>query len=142
MLPMRVMQRVNGGHPFDSALSRWTRDWDSFFGEMNETGIRVDVRQDGDDLVIHADVPGLSREDIDITVENNVLTVSGSYNKESEEENARYHIRERRHGSFSRSFRLPQSADGEKVEASLTNGVLTLRVPTREEAKPRKIEVK
>ena len=77
-----------------------------------------------------------------ITVEDNVLTIAGEYKSESDQENAHYHIRERGHGRVSRSFRLPETADGEKVAANLAHGILTLRVPTREEAKPRKIEVK
>lgn len=143
MLANRASSRpVRFGHP----LARWTREFDDVLGRplgwTDEYGFRVDVRQDGEDLVIEAELPGRTRDDIDITVEDNVLTIATEHKHETEDEKAQYHIRERRYGKASRSFRLPKTADGENVSANLTNGVLTLRVPTREEAKPRKIEVK
>ena len=129
------------------------RDLDSFFGRMIDVPepvrFNVDIRQDGDDLILEADVPGLTKDDLgctsddlNITVEDNVLTISGEYKNTSEDKQEHYHIRERRYGKFSRSWTLPNTADGEKVNATLVNGVLTLKFPTREEAKPRRIEVK
>jgi HSP20 family protein len=148
MLPVRVFQNcVNDA--CSSPLSAWSRLprlFDEMFeGSMWPTGagvLPVDIRQAGDNWLIEAEVPGLARENVNIEVENNVLTISGKYASENKTENAEYHVRERRTGEFSRSFRLPQTADSEKIEAALTNGVLTLRVPTREEAKPRRIELK
>lgn len=147
MMPMRVC-RTNGNtgqlDPF-SALSRWSRDLDRFFDRSVEGAsakFPVDIREEGDHLVIEAELPGVSRDDLDITVENSVLTVKHEKQGEASQEQKQYHLRERWQGSYSRSFRLPETIDSEKVEANLSNGVLTLRFPTREEAKPRKIEVK
>ena len=148
MLPVRFVQsRLSDVFP-DSVhgLARWTRDLDRVFDEVLGPSARsafpVDVRQEGDDWLIEAELPGLSREDIEITVENGVLTIAGEINKSEEHEKTGYHICERRHGKFSRSFKLPSSADGEQVNANLKHGILTLRIPTRAEAKPRRIEVK
>lgn len=127
-------------------LSRWTRNMDEFFagalGVGMDPGVRVDIREVGEDIVIEAEVPGLTRDDIDISVENGVLTISGQFKAAEQSDGACYHLRERRTGSFSRSFRLPPTSDPDKVEAALQNGVLTVTVPTREEAKPRKITVR
>ena len=148
MLPVRVFRNGPSGayaSPF-GALDRWSRDLDGFFDRAIEgtshTRFPVDVRQEGDDLVLEAELPGLTREEIEITAEDNVLTIASEHKGETEEKNENYHVRERWRGSFSRSFQLPTTADAEKVAAKLENGILTLRVPTREEAKPRKIEVK
>ncbi|MHC4798279.1 MAG: Hsp20/alpha crystallin family protein [Planctomycetota bacterium] len=79
---------------------------------------------------------------IEITAEQNVLTISAKYNEENKEEKENYHLRERKCGQVSRSFRLDATADTENVSANLTNGILTLRIPTKPEAKPKKIDVK
>ena len=148
MLPIRLFKSC-GGVGWATPLSTLVRRslefddvFDRAFGWVADGGFHIDVRQDGDELVIDADVPGLSKDDLEITVENNVLTVAGEYKSATDEENAHYHIRQRRRGRFSRSLRLPETADGEKVTAELEKGVLTLRVPTREEAKPHRIDVK
>jgi HSP20 family protein len=145
MLPVRTLRcGFDGGFP--ATFRSLSRDLDSFFGRTTDfpgpVRFNVDIRQDGDDLVVEADVPGLTKDDLEITVEDNVLTISGEYKNATEDKQGSYHIRERRYGKFERSWTLPKTADGEKVSAGLTNGVLTLRIPTREEAKPRRIEVK
>lgn len=148
MLPVRVLQNcVND--VCSAPLSTWSR-LPRLFDEMFEGALRqngvgalpVDIRQEGDKWVIEAEVPGIARDDLNITVENGVLTIGGKYAEETKNENAEYHVRERRTGEFSRSFRLPKTADSENVTAGLVNGVLTLTIPTREEAKPRRIELK
>jgi HSP20 family protein len=101
----------------------------------------LDVRQDGDTWVLEAEVPGLRQDDLDIQVENGVLTISGERKTASDAPDTRYYLRERRGGKFSRSVVLPETADGERVTAELANGILTLRIPTREDAKPRRIPV-
>jgi HSP20 family protein len=83
----------------------------------------------------------MSREDIDITVENFVLTVKGEKKLSHEVKEEHYHHLERRYGTFSRSFSLPQTVDSSRVAAEYKNGVLTVRLPLREEAKPRTIKV-
>ena len=123
----------------------WTRGLDRFFEDvltpMASGSFAADVRQEGSDLVVEAELPGLSKEQVNITVEDGVLTIAAEVNKETEEKNEHYYVRERRTGQLQRSFRLPPTADGEKINATLENGLLTLRIPTREEAKPRRIAV-
>lgn len=102
----------------------------------------VDIYQTGEhELVLKAELPDLSREDIDITVENFVLTIRGEKKSASDVKDEQYHHAERRYGAFSRSFSLPQTVDASKVAAEYKNGVLTVRLPLREEAKPRQIKV-
>lgn len=102
----------------------------------------VDIYQTSDrELVLKAELPEMSREDIDITVENFVLTIKGDKKLSSEMKEEQFHHVERRYGAFSRSFSLPQTVDSTKVSAEYKHGVLTVRLPLREEAKPRSIKV-
>jgi len=102
----------------------------------------VDIYQTGDqEVVLKAEIPDMNREDLDITVENFVLTIKGEKKFSNEVKEEQYHHVERRYGSFSRSFSLPQTVDAGKVAAEYKNGVLTIRLPLREEAKPRQIKV-
>ena len=102
----------------------------------------VDIYQTGDhELVLKAELPDMTREDIDITVENGTLTIKGEKKFASEVKDEQFHRVERRYGTFSRSFSLPQTVDAGKVAAEYKNGVLTVRLPLREEAKPRQIKV-
>ena len=102
----------------------------------------VDIFQtDGHELVLKAELPDMSRDDIDINVENFVLTIKGEKKASSEVKDEQYHHIERRYGTFSRSFSLPQTVDSTRVSAEYKNGVLTVRLPLREEAKPRSIKV-
>jgi HSP20 family protein len=102
----------------------------------------VDIFQTGDqEVVLKADLPDMAREDIDITVENFVLTIKGEKKFAHDVKEEQYHHVERRYGTFSRSFSLPQTVDAAKVAAEYKNGVLTVRLPLREDAKPRQIKV-
>jgi HSP20 family protein len=102
----------------------------------------IDIFQtEGHELVLKAELPDMSREDIDINIENFVLTIKGDKKASSEVKDEQYHHSERRYGSFSRSFSLPQTVDASRVSADYKNGVLTVRLPLREEAKPRSIKV-
>lgn len=92
-------------------------------------------------LIITAEVPGIKPEDIDISVVNDLLTISGERTPEQVEENVRYHRRERGCGKFARSIQLPFAVDANKVEASFENGVITINLPRKEEEKPKKIKV-
>ena len=101
----------------------------------------VDIFQNGEhEVVLKAELPDMIREDIDITVENGTLTIKGEKKLPGERED-QFHRIERRYGTFSRSFSLPQTVDTSKVAADYKNGVLTVRLPLREEAKPRQIKV-
>jgi len=102
----------------------------------------VDVFQTGDqELVLKAELPEMNREDIGITVENFVLTLTGEKKFSNEIKEEQFHHVERRYGTFSRSFSLPHTVDANKVSAEYKDGVLTVRLPLREEAKPRQIKV-
>ncbi len=139
MFPIRAMNRCEAT-PFD-ALARWSRDLDRFFNDVLPAGgsLPMDVHQEGEHLVIEAEVPGLKKEDVEITVENGVLTISAGREGQVEDRQEGYYVRERRSGKVTRSFTLPNTYDVESVEANLTDGLLTLRIPTREEATPRLI---
>lgn len=102
----------------------------------------VDIYQDGDnELVLSAELPDMSREDIDITVDNGTLTIKGEKKLPAAVKEDQYRRIERRYGAFSRSFSLPPTVDATKVAAEYRNGVLTVKMPLREEARPRQIRV-
>jgi HSP20 family protein len=102
----------------------------------------VDIYQNGDhEVVLKAELPDMTREDIDITVDNGTLTIRGEKKFSGEVNEEAFRRIERRYGTFSRSFSLPQTVDTARVGAEYKNGVLTVRLPLREEAKPRQIKV-
>ncbi len=102
----------------------------------------LDVYETEDKLVVSADLPGIEPSDVEVSVEDSTLTVSGSREFSSETKEENYHRIERRYGSFSRSITLPATVDTEKVQASFDKGVLTIEVPKVEKAKPKKVEIK
>lgn len=101
----------------------------------------VDIKEEPQHFLIEADIPGVNPKDIEITMDNGVLTIKGERKVESQEEGKNYKRVERLHGSFYRRFSLPDTADSEKVSASGKNGVLHISIPKREVAKPRQITV-
>ena len=123
-------------------IVRWDPFRDFGFATGNSWVPPVDIYQTGEhELVLKAELPDLSREEIDITVENFVLTLKGEKKLATEVKEEQFHHIERSYGSFSRSFSLPRTVDATKVSADYKNGVLTVRLPLREEAKPRQIKV-
>ena len=123
-------------------IVRWDPFRDFGFAEANTWMPPVDIFQTGDhELVLKAELPDMSREDIDVTVENFVLTIKGEKKASNEVKDEQYHHVERRYGSFSLSFSLPTTVDPNRVSAEYKNGILTVRLPLREEAKPRSIKV-
>ena len=102
----------------------------------------VDVRETKDALEIAAELPGLEPKDVEVSVENGILTLRGSRQFEKATEGETYHRVERAYGSFERSFSLPTNVDSEKVKAVYRHGVLHLTLPKREEAKPKSIAIK
>jgi HSP20 family protein len=105
-------------------------------------GLALDIQADKDDYVIRANVPGLKADDLHIEVMDNTVTVSGELRSERREEKDNYLLQERRYGQFSRTVSLPTTVNPGKAEAIVDNGVLTLRLPKAEEAKPKAITVK
>ena len=124
-------------------IVRWDPFRDFGFTSGSPTWVPpVDIFQTGDhELVLKAELPDMTREDIDITVENFVLTIKGEKRLSTEVKEEQFHHVERRYGAFSRSFSLPRTVDSSKVSAEYKNGVLTIKLPLREEAKPRQIKV-
>ena len=131
------------GDPFD-AFDRITRLFEDGGASSAgpAVGCNVDVREDEGHYYFVAELPGLSKDEIDITLEDGVLTISGEKKNEHAEEKNGYHLRERGYGKFSRSFRLPTEVNPDKVGAHLKDGLLTLTLDKAEQIKPKKIEVK
>ena len=103
---------------------------------------RVDIRETDEALLVQAELPGIDKKDVKLEVRDGVLTLSGErrYEKDVKEENV--HRIERSYGSFARSFSLPTNVDAEKVEAHMKDGVLEVRLPKRESAKPKAIAIR
>ena len=142
------------------ALVRWDpiRELDSLQGDMNRLFDRffdgrtangtsrrwipaMDLLETEDHLVLRGDLPGLTEDDIDIEIKDNVLTVSGERKAENEEKSEGYYRVERSFGNFSRSLTLPQGVDTGKVEANFDKGVLEVRIPKPAEAKPTRVQI-
>ena len=102
----------------------------------------VDITEDDKEYLIKADLPEVKKEDVKLTVQNGVMTISGERKYEKEEKGKKYHRVEREYGSFMRNFTLPEAADGSKVSAEYKDGVLRVHLPKSEKAKPKGIEVK
>lgn len=101
----------------------------------------VDIYESENEIILEAELPGLSREDFEVSIENNVITLRGNREFNKREEGDNYHRVERAYGAFTRSFSLPRSISAESTTADFRNGVLKVSLPKREEAKSRKIEV-
>ncbi len=136
-----MLSPFRGRRGFYDPLSEVNRMVDDMFGnlmrrpggqqgaqQLAEWAPAIDVVTKDSDLVIRAELPGVKQEDVDITLENNVLTISGERKAEQEEERGGYHVRERRYGSFSRSLALPEGLDESKIHARYDNGVLEVTV--------------
>jgi HSP20 family protein len=121
---------------FESALSG-TSIWQPVSWDL-----ALDVVETEDEYTVKASLPGINPDDLEITYTNNTLTIKGEVREEKESEGARYHLRERRYGSFARSITLPAGVEADKIEASYEAGVLKLRLPKAEEVKPKRIAIK
>jgi HSP20 family protein len=102
----------------------------------------VDIFENKDQIVLEAELPGMKPEDVNISIENNVLTIHGERKFEKKDEGDNFHRVERSYGSFTRSFTLPPTVSSENAQAEFENGLLRLTLAKREEAKPRRIEIK
>ena len=111
-------------------------------GQLAQWAPAVDVLTKDDGLVIRAELPGLKQEDVDITLQNGILTISGEHKVDEEAERGNYHVRERRYGSFRRSMTLPEGTDESKVRARFEDGVLEVTVEGAAiEQAPKRIEI-
>jgi HSP20 family protein len=107
-----------------------------------EYSLALDVSENEEQFTVVAAVPGVSPADLEITLTDNVLTIRGELRQEQEREQERVHLRERRYGRFVRSLTLPVPVQDEQIEAHYEQGVLTLRLPKAEQAKPKRIDIK
>jgi HSP20 family protein len=125
------------------AIVRWSDPFRDFAHLAGDAWLPpVDIYQnDNHEVVLKAELPDMTREDIDITIDSGTLTIKGEKKRSTEVREDQVHRIERRYGAFSRSFSLPRTVDATKVAADYRNGVLTVRLPLREEARPRQIKV-
>ncbi len=133
-----------------TATKVWQDDMDrmlrQFFGDADASlagafSPALDVKETDDGFTLHVELPGVKAEDVEVSLEDNVLTVAGERNFYDETDGEGYRRIERRFGKFHRAVRLPDRVSPDKVEATYTDGILTVNVPKAEEAKPRKITV-
>ena len=110
-------------------------------GEMEGWAIPLDVVQEGDNIVVHASLPGVSPSDLNVTIENDVLTIRGQTTSEAERNDGKYLMRERHAGSFHRSLRLPDTLDVEKAQSNYDHGVLTISFPRLEAKQARQLSI-
>jgi len=152
-LPTRV-HRGQNHDPFEGAQREFDTMLNRFFGgrEIGAAGgnggllapYAVDVREDGDHIYVEAELPGFKKDEVDITLENQTLTIAAERRHEAKQGNEKKGellLHERRYTRFLRSFTLPPTVDEQSVNAKLTDGVLTITLNKREETKPRKITV-
>ena len=150
MLPVRIYRsnepfwpHLTGGpglldRPFDRLLN-------DAFGPASGSAVepwKTDIWEDDQRVYVEMEVPGFSDKDVDVDVDKGVLTVKGHQQEDHNHKDRTYHLAERREGRFSRSFRLGKNVDGGKVSAKLKDGILTIELPKRAEAKSRRVEVK
>ena len=121
------MWRGFGGDPSGPAVEGWS--------------VPLDVIREGDSIAVHASLPGVDPAQIDVSVEDSVLTIAAATQSESENTQGEYLMRERRSGSFRRSLRLPDAVDADSIRPVYKNGVLTITIPKPESRKSRKLEV-
>jgi HSP20 family protein len=129
---MRRMMNRFVDEAFDRQVTGWAPE---------EWGLALDVSETADQYVVKASIPGINPDDLEITFNNDVLTIKGEIQSEEESEDRRYHLRERRYGRFSRSLTLPTKIDADKISANYETGVLTLTLPKAEEAKSKRIAI-
>jgi HSP20 family protein len=111
-------------------------------GPLGEFAPSFEVKETNDAFIFTADLPGVKQEDLEVSLTGNRLTVSGKRESEKRDEADTYYMYERSYGSFSRAFTLPREADVDQCDAQLRDGVLTLRLPKKSEAQPRRIDVR
>ncbi len=144
------MSLIRYSHPMMHLQQQINRMFDQFdndlFGRMEGLGEGmftppVDIKEDADAYTVHLEVPGVTQDHLHLSLQDNVLTIKGSKEQKQESGEGRYRRIERSYGSFSRSLSLPRNVDATRVEANLEDGVLEVRLPKREESKPRQINV-
>ncbi len=146
----QLTRREMGLRPWDNLREEMDQLFSRFFGSEGEMAggamfsPSLDLSETDDEIEVRLDLPGFKPEEIDVDLNQDVLTVSGEHSEEKEEkeDGRRYHRIERRMGSFRRSVSLPASVQEDKVDASFRDGVLTIKMPKAEESRSRRIPVK
>lgn len=145
---MTVLTRWDPFRELNAIQNRMNRVLDDWYGSRGDEAMTtaafmppVDIYEDEHAVELRLEIPGVDEKDLDIRVENNVLTVSGERKFEKEEKEENFRRVERRYGSFSRSFTLPNAVSTEDVNASYDSGVLKIRLAKRAEAKPKQIKI-
>lgn len=154
--PTTVFDSLTGlrdemNHLFDEFFSGVERRTPSMFrgyepawllGRRGEMSPAVDVSEDDKAITLTAELPGMKEEDVEVVLRDDMLTVKGEKKSAREENKENYHLTERRYGSFERTFRLPETADADKIKAAIDDGVLTVTVPKKAEAKKAEKKIK
>lgn len=126
---------------FDDLFNRLWRGGDGIQETPEAWGIPLDVVRTGDEVIVKASLPGVPKDKVDVTIEDNVLTIRAEIAEEAQREDTGYLLKERRTGSFYRAVRLPETVDTEKAKSTYTDGVLRITLPKVEEKKARKLAI-
>ena len=139
--PKKIMKLIQCERPGFGRLANLQDELDRLFGAQAVWAPALDVQEDKDNYVFRAELPGLKREDIDVSLQDDVLVISGERKVETVNEGVEVHRQERHHGKFQRALTLPTQVAADKITAQYKDGVLTVTLPKVEEAKPKKIDV-
>ncbi len=124
------------GRFFDDMFTPWQRQ------TTRALQPAMDIVEDEDQITVKTELPGIKKDDAHVMVEDGVLTITGEKKSDREEKDKNFHLVERAFGSFHRSIKLPTGVEADKAEASFEDGVLVIRIPKTEHAKPRKVQIK
>jgi HSP20 family protein len=146
---MSGLMRQNEARGMRSEIERMFDEFNSFWPSRREAregrvGVwapAVDIKETADSFVVSAELPGMNKQDIQVELENNTLSIKGERKFERKDEAENYHFVERSYGSFYRSFALPRNIKGEAISAEYKDGVLQVTLPKSEELKPKKVEI-
>lgn len=143
---------VKNEHPFQELHREMNRlfenffdkqeDFPSLFGKDNILSPKFDISETDDAIQVTAELPGIDEKELDVSLDDNVLTIKGEKKEEHEKKKKNYHLAERSYGTFQRSFSLPSGIDREKIKAQFKKGVLNLSIPKTEEAKAKQKKIK
>lgn len=142
MTPLIVRRQIRPISPLSTLMDEMTRGFVAPVNGERRMGIALNVIEDAGGYTVHALVPGVTPEELEISLENQVLTIKGEFKQPELPEGARYHLNELAYGSFERSIKFPQYINPEAVEASFENGLLRISLPRAEAFKPRRIAVR
>lgn len=134
--PNRELNTLN--KEFDNLLNSFWTGEDSYLTKFNPT---VDIEENEEEFTFHAELPGLDKKDVNISVKDNVLTISGEKVQKNKDKKLNFHRIESAYGKFQRCFKLPQNIKQDQIKANFKDGILSINVPIAEEAKPREIVI-